>query len=451
MPTLTETPQTLIPTGSFAHLPDFATKVQEALDLVNPADMEVVVQKKQEIEEQKAHLTTLIEELKESQKDYDFSDYEERLLLSDTEIENILENDIFREDEELTELGENFYRYLDILTEGKSEELKGKMKRKLVRELGLEDRVYENNGNIGLGKNTSKKIKFKNKEQFIQDIQEAGLSGIQNLTFFGNDLYVKCNPGDVLEFIETAGLSGIRNIDLRSNGIKHIEAGDGIKLIETAGLSGIRTLDIDMNAFFKKCTLSEVVEFIKTAGLSGISSLDLSRNDIFGKLDGEGIVSLITTAGGSGVRRLNLQGNNILERLEFSEITRLIRIGGLGLRNIDLNWIVSTDIFIKIMQLAGLSGMRSINLRIDIAFLEAIEVIKYARISGIGHISLIQSSRFRYKTKGYFLYINEIVNQAGLSGIRSMSLNLSGDKLHIDTRQALMRIAKQYKMKLRIY
>ncbi len=145
-PTLPQT-QTLIPAGPFAHLPNFATKVQEALDLVNPSDKEVVNQKKQEIEQQKAHLTSLIEDLKFSQKEYDFFDYEERLLLSDAEIENILENEIFRKDGELTELGKSFYEYLEILTEGKSKELKGKMKRKLVKELKLENRIYESSGN----------------------------------------------------------------------------------------------------------------------------------------------------------------------------------------------------------------------------------------------------------------------------------------------------------------
>jgi hypothetical protein len=142
-PTLSETQAPLITPGSFPGLPKFATKVQEALDLVNPSDMKLVVQKKQEIEQQKAHLTTLLEDLKFSQKDYDFSNYEERLLLSDLEIENILEMEIFRKDGELTELGMSFYEYLKVLTEGKSDELKRKMKTKLVKEFELEDRVYE--------------------------------------------------------------------------------------------------------------------------------------------------------------------------------------------------------------------------------------------------------------------------------------------------------------------
>jgi hypothetical protein len=146
-PTVLETQAPLITPGSFPGLPKFATKVQEAINLVNPSDMEGVLQKKQEIEQQKSHLTNLLEELKESQKDYDF-DYEDRLLLSDSEIENILENEIFRKDGIMTELGKSFYEYLEILTEGKSEELKGKMKRKLMKEFGLEDRVLENSINM---------------------------------------------------------------------------------------------------------------------------------------------------------------------------------------------------------------------------------------------------------------------------------------------------------------
>ena len=105
-PTLTEenskTP--IIPGGSFGVVPHFATKVQEALDLVNPEDKDMVIERQMEFTRRKAEVTAHIESLKESQKDYDFSDYGDRLLLSDTEIEDILEEKIFRKDGKITKL-----------------------------------------------------------------------------------------------------------------------------------------------------------------------------------------------------------------------------------------------------------------------------------------------------------------------------------------------------------
>jgi hypothetical protein len=200
--TLTNTQTPLILTGSFAAIPEFVAKVHEVLDLVNPADMEVIVQQKHYIAQHKAQLTTLLQELKLSQKDYDFSDYEERLLLTDSEIENILENNIFRKDGALNELGKSFYGHLKLITEGKSEEIKGKMKKKLMREFALEDRVHETTQSI-LPENTSRQgIEFHNKIQFFQDIQKAGYSAICSLDLSYNSLSKKLDAPDFLELVK---------------------------------------------------------------------------------------------------------------------------------------------------------------------------------------------------------------------------------------------------------
>ncbi|MDD2916737.1 MAG: hypothetical protein PHH70_02740 [Candidatus Gracilibacteria bacterium] len=226
--TLTETPQALISTGSFAELPDFATKIHELVDLFNPAEKEKISQEQSEIQQQKAHLTALLEKLKLSQKGYNFwrSDYEEQLLLSDKEIDTILETEIFRKDGVITDLGKSFCGYLEMVTDGKSEEMKGKMKRKLMRELRLEDRVYQSgNSRVYPDKYTgipSKRIKCNrkdkentHKEKFFQKIKQAIDSGIRSLDLSENRLSEKLDTQNVLSLVKQAGESGIRSLELR--------------------------------------------------------------------------------------------------------------------------------------------------------------------------------------------------------------------------------------------
>ncbi|MDD2916740.1 MAG: hypothetical protein PHH70_02755 [Candidatus Gracilibacteria bacterium] len=299
--------------------------------------MEVVVQKKQEIEQQKAHLTTLIEELKESQKDYDFSDYEERLLLSDTEIENILENDIFREDEELTELGENFYRYLDILTEGKSEELKGKMKRKLVRELGLEDRVYENNVKIKAIEKCLVKMEFKNTEQFIRDIQLPHFKGIRDVNIGGEYLFHKLSIDEITNLILAMKKVGIKDLDLGfNNDFKLLNNEYLFKLIQIIGNSGIRILALGGNNLSEVFDNTSLIQFVQVAGKYGIRSLDLTGNELSQILDVGDVQKLVQTAGKSGIRSLNLSRNHfyLLPGYDMNDsqgFVELIKIAGTSL------------------------------------------------------------------------------------------------------------------------
>ncbi|MDD2916736.1 MAG: hypothetical protein PHH70_02735 [Candidatus Gracilibacteria bacterium] len=320
-PTLTKTPQIpLIPTRSFAKLPDFATKVQEALDLVDPADMEVVVQKKQEIEQQKAHFTTLIEELKESQKDYDFSDYEERLLFSDSEIENILETQIFRKYEIMTELGKVFYGYLEVLTEGKSEELKMKMKKKLVKEFGLEDRVYKGGESVMGVKQEAKRITFESKEKSFQDIQAIGLLGIKNLVFrCYNEPPYDPSVSEFKMLVQVAGIAGIRNLNLSFNRLfKIFKSQEMLLLVKQAGESGIKSLNLSSNGLFLRLESQDLFSLVKQAGESGIKSLDLSYNNLF-IFESQNVLLFVQQIRESGIRSLNLWGHNLLSRLDAQE------------------------------------------------------------------------------------------------------------------------------------
>ncbi|MDD2916742.1 MAG: hypothetical protein PHH70_02765 [Candidatus Gracilibacteria bacterium] len=388
-PTLPKT-QTLIPTGSFAELPDFATKVQEALSLVNLTDMEVVVQKKQEIEQQKDHLTTLLEELKESQKDYDFSDYEERLLLSDAEIETILELELFRKDGVLTELGKSFYKYLELLTEGKSEELKGKMKRKLVKELKLEDRVYESSKCISGLKESGIRPEFNNKEQFFQEIKAAGASGKRNLNLQEFDLSEKFDATDFLELVQTTGASGIKMLNISRNSIStKLNVPDILILAQKAGKTGIRSLSIEGNDFHEKLDVPDFLELVQKAGESGIRNLDLGYNHLFKKLDATDFLELVQKAGESGVKSLNLSDNMLLSKFNTLDFLELVqKAGESGIRNLGLlnsrlllkfNF---SDLF-EMIQRAGKSGIRSLNILEHMQYVQLINSFEKQKLKNM--------------------------------------------------------------------
>ncbi len=337
-PTFPETQTPLIPTGTFPELPNFATKVQEALNLVDPSDMEVVLQKKQEIEQQKAHLTTLLEDLKISQKDYDFSDYEERLLLSDSEIENILENEIFRKDGVVTELGKSFYEYLEVLTVGKSEELKGKMKKKLVKELKLEDRVYERIEWVSRGAWRSERILFENKEQFFRDIKQVGSSGIKILNLWYNYLSERLDAPESIELVKTAGFSGIRSLDLWNNSLSgKLEAQDFITLVQKAGTSGIKSLNLADNYLSGKLEAQDFITLVQKAGTSGIKSLNLATNYLYKNFEATNFILLIQQAWLSGLRSLDLSRNGLNLKFDYLALPQLIEIVGLsGIKKLDL-------------------------------------------------------------------------------------------------------------------
>ncbi len=460
-PTLPETQTPIIPTGSFPALPDFATKVQEALDLIDPSDMELVIQKKQEIEQQKAHLTALLEELKESQKDYDFSDYEERLLLSDAEIENILENEIFRKDGELTELGKSFYEYLENVTKGKNEELKGKMERKLVKELRLDDRVYEANIWFLEGTEWELKIGFKNKKEFFEQTQEVGRSGITSLQIIYTglsekleasdfirlvqevwgygikhlDLWIswdhseKFEASDFIELTKQAGLSGIKHLDPWSyNHSENLEAPDFIELVQEAGRSGIKILELWFHRLSKKLEASDFIELTKQAGLSGIKSLDLLNNGLSEKLEASDLIELVQEAGRAGIIHLGLWGNELFKKLEvtdFIELTKqagLSGINSLDLRNNDLFRKLEAQDFITLVWEAGRSGIKSLDLWANIRSNEP-------------------------KASDVFI---ELVQEAGWSGIKNLSLacNYLAQKLSASQKNEMDNIAKKYNMKL---
>ena len=139
------TPSSSLTPGSFTKLPDFGAEVERIVGLL-PEDERTVIQAQQaELAEKKVQLNAALEALRESQKDYDFEDYEDRLLMSDRAIWAVLEGQIFHHDGVRTEVGEVFYGYLEAMTNGKSQELKEKIRWKLIQEHRIDDRVYERN------------------------------------------------------------------------------------------------------------------------------------------------------------------------------------------------------------------------------------------------------------------------------------------------------------------
>ena len=116
----------------YSKLPNFAEQVKQALALTPLTHQDIVITTMKHIAEQKSQLVACIERFKTLQKDYDFSDYEARLLLLDEVIEQILETNIFYQLGNQTELGKQFYAYLETITPGLSEAGKGRMKRKLI-------------------------------------------------------------------------------------------------------------------------------------------------------------------------------------------------------------------------------------------------------------------------------------------------------------------------------
>ncbi len=327
-PTLPETQTPLITPGSFATKPLIAEVATQMHRILPDDKQKEITDGISQREQQKAHLTTLLEDLKLSQKDYDFSNYHARLLLSDVEIENILETEIFRKDGELTELGKSFYEYLGVLTEGKSEEIKGKMKRKLIGELWLEikDRVYESDTWVLIWSGWTKRIDFKNKEQFFQDIKKSWLSGTKSLNLWSNNLFEKLEVSDLIELVKQVGLSGIKSLILSNNFLSEtLEVSDFLELVKQAGLSGIRCLDLWKNQLSDKLEASDFLELVKQAGLSGIKSLSLSWNILFEILEASDFIALIKESGESGIGRLDLSRNWLSRKFDSQDFLELVK------------------------------------------------------------------------------------------------------------------------------
>ncbi len=434
-PTLLDTQTPPIPAGSFPDLPNFAGKVQEALDLVNPSDMEVVVQKKQEIEQQKAHITAQLEELKLSQKDYNFSDYENRLLLSDAEIENILENEIFRKDGEMTEVGKCFYEYLEMVTTDLSKSMKVKMKRKLMRELGLEDRVYEIGG-ISKCEILPKKIKFENNKQCFHAIQKAGRSWCRSLNIiFIAYWYV---VSDFLSLVKKAWDSWIRNLDLWGYDLsKVLNTQDFLTLVKKAWDSWIRSLNLWMKnlthkEFSNALNTQDFLTLVKKAWDSWIRSLNLWINNLSSALNTQGCFELVKQAGLSGIIRLNISHNKLSEKLNPQDFLTLVKEAG-------ESWIRSLDLSCNI-------SLFSHKFRFEFHCL--LSLIKNAWESGIKNLNLW----------GYYLHdlLNPqdfltLIKNAWESGIRSLDLrgnNLSAILWSRSDIQKILNITKQYNLKL---
>ncbi len=316
-PTLPLTQTPLILAGSFATKPliaEVATKMHRILpDDKQKAIMDGINQR----EQQKAYLTTLLEDLKLSQKDYDFSNYEERLLLSDQEIEDILENEIFRKDGVVTELGKSFYEYQDMMIWDLNEGMKVKMKKKLIKEFGLEDRVYESGKWILKETQQHMRIKFENKEQFFQDIQEAGRCGKRNLNASFNYTLKDIGVENFIASVKLSGESGIKILNLWGTNISDIfNPTDLIRLVEIAGKSGIRSLNLVGNKLSQILDVWDIQMLVQTAGKSGIRSLNFERNQLF-ELPGydmytsQGFVQLVKIAGASEIRNLWCTLNNL--------------------------------------------------------------------------------------------------------------------------------------------
>ncbi|MDD2916741.1 MAG: hypothetical protein PHH70_02760 [Candidatus Gracilibacteria bacterium] len=426
-PTLPKTPQTLIPAESFNQFPDFANKVQELVGLFDPTEKEKISQEQVEIQQQKAQLTILLEELKLSQKDYDFSDYEERLLFSDSEIENILENEIFRKDGELTELGNSFYEYLKVLTEGKSEELKEKMKRKLVKEFGLEDRVYESGKGMLGGKIPEQIITFENKAQVFRDIKTAGDDGVR-LLMFDDDFEEVLDFQFYTEIIQAAGLAGIHTLLLgEMNLSKTLSAVDVFKLIETSGHVGIRTMLLGDSNLSEILAGQDFIKLVKQAGLSGIRALDLGSNGLGDGLKSTDFIELLKQAGLYGIRDLDFHGSYLFKSFNTTGLIEFFKkIRYLGIRRLD----ISNNALYRASEITNL-----------------IEFMKFSGFSGVRSLDVADNLLSKIFNATDFI---ELVRVAGESGIRNLDFSYNGflEKFSDFQKQEIDLIAKQYNMKL---
>ncbi len=396
-PTLPEIQTPLIPAGSFATQPLIAEVATQIHRILPDDKQKEITDGIEQREQQKAHLTTLLEDLKLSEKYYDFSDYEDRLLLSDSEIENILETEIFRKNGEMTELGKSFYEYQEMVTKNLSEEMKVKMKRKLVKEFKLDDRVYESSGNISWWISLWETVSFINKKQFFQDIKKAGLSWIRSLDLSDNSLYLELNARDFFHLVKLAGLSWIRSINLWHNDLsENLDAQDFFHLVKEAGLSWIRSLNFSTNEIDTRLDAQDFFHLVKEAGLSWIRSLNLWLNNIFTRLDAQDFFHLVKEAGLSWIRSLHLGFNGLSEKLDAQDFFHLVKE-------------------------AGLSWIRSLNL-------------------------FKNELSDKLESPDFF----ELVKEAGFFGIKSLDLwgNDLSDKLSDSQKQELDNIAEQYNMKL---
>lgn len=205
-PTPPQTQTPLITPGSFATQPLIAEVATQIHGLLSDEKQKEITDGISQREQQKSHLITLLEELKLSQKGYDFSDYEERLLLSEEEIEELLEKKVFTKPKkpisirerliaiidpskvrESTEIGTIFYSYLHAVTHSSAPEKITRMKQKLMREFGLYDLVYESR-NLSYDKKQYFVIgsNINETEQVLVRIQKLDLNKIRAIDMYVN-------------------------------------------------------------------------------------------------------------------------------------------------------------------------------------------------------------------------------------------------------------------------
>ena len=287
----------------------------------------------------KGYFTTLLEDLKVSQKDYDFSDYEDQLLLSDSEIEKVLKNRLFSPHGKDVGLQSLYGEYLASHTKYKKH-----VNQKLITD--LLDRVYESNPIIKPIEHLwrQRSISFKDKKQLFEEVRLNCASWARSLNLEYNSLSDSLYPEELLELAEISWKSWIRQLNLRGNNFAKIhKAPDFLdQLAQISWESWMRHLNLSHNYLSQTLCIDDFLKFIKAAWESWIRYLNLGYNlglrnpslkpNELGpeQFNTDDLFALIKTAWESWIRWLDLSNNSLSKKINNKNIIKFLEIIGMS-------------------------------------------------------------------------------------------------------------------------
>lgn len=434
----------ILPDGSFGEQIDIGTNVSQILSLIPEQWIEDLGTQLTLVNQSADHLCEAAQEYLGTQSAYNFRDYALRLQLPSKEVLRILEEEIFRQNNVLTDLWKAFYEYVDSI-QNLDPNFRERFKLKVVQDLNLDNLVYQRTGDISSSYlvdiwDKHQEICCKDVAQFCSKIRSARTTWITSLTLNYTGIS-QLTTQELQEHIQIASqwIVPLHYVDIAYPGLHCAQA---IELLHVAREANITLLMLPTESFLLDSEQKDIQNFFKE--LENLNrtggNLDLSDSDSEIYRDPKLLMKIVKMAGNAGVGDIDFSGiffwGSIQSNIDYwAKITKVS--GDSGIKSITMG---KTEIYettdirdaMCLISVAGHSGIKRFNFRLsgleDILDTKTAEILlKCAGDSGILDFCLSLHGDYDHDSwarEWIASDITEMIRTAWISGIKSLELHM---------------------------